>query len=234
MCLSTHGYMVSIREEQTPVSSWAQNLHQEHQVRHGKLYIQSQCCHCVFWDNHYVPEVQKFTLASWVSCHTSQGRGERKSTWPGRTGSIPGSRHCFWSPCEKESKMTNLLIASMNIIIKIKCWLTPLSEGYLSYILIALFNVFCSTDNQLMNIVYLCFLYRRENKEQWVYWRCSAFKRLIEGNKTKRGQLTCCRTFSAKISCSREISTTFPSICLPSCEKNALTSWIKMLHIAYL
>lgn len=33
--------------------------------------------------------------------------------------------------------------------------------------------------------------------------------------KTKGSQLTCCRTFSAKISCSREISTTFPSICLP-------------------
>lgn len=56
----------------------------------------------------------------------------------------------------------------------------------------------------------------------------------IDGNKTKRGQLTCCRTFSAKISCRREISTTFPSICLPSCEKNLLTSRIKMLRIAYL
>lgn len=32
---------------------------------------------------------------------------------------------------------------------------------YLSYILIAFFDVFCSTHNQLMNIVYLCFLSRR-------------------------------------------------------------------------
>lgn len=57
-----------------------------------------------------------------------------------------------------------------------RCWLFPLSEGYLSYILIALFNVFCSTNNQLMNIVYLCFLHRREYNEQRVYWECGAFK----------------------------------------------------------
>lgn len=33
-----------------------------------------------------------------------------------------------------------------------------ISECYLSNILIAFFDIFCSTNNQLVNIVYLCFL----------------------------------------------------------------------------
>lgn len=40
----------------------------------------------------------------------------------------------------------------------------------------------------------------------------------------KRSQLTCCRTFSAKISWSREISTTFPSICLMGTKAKRETS----------
>lgn len=35
---------------------------------------------------------------------------------------------------------------------------SPLSEHYLSDILVALFDIFCGTHNQLMNTVYLRFL----------------------------------------------------------------------------
>lgn len=94
-------------------------------------------------------------------------------------------------------------------------WFFPSREPYLSYILIAFFNVLCSTNNQLMNAVYLRFLsWEVRWKIIWCATFCSKHCVICTEQETQGTQLTCWRTFSAKISWSREISTTFPSICL--------------------
>lgn len=85
------------------------------------------------------------------------------------------------------------------------------SKRYLSYILIAFFDVLCSTNDELMNVVYFCFLSWRI---RWTISLCTTMHLTDCLCETEGTQLTCCRTFSAKISWSREISTTFPSICL--------------------
>ena len=81
-----------------------------------------------------------------------------------------------------------------------------------------------------MNTVYLRFLSQRV---KWTMCLCTTqntgclSERLNEKDVCL---LTCCKTFSAKISCSREISTTFPSICLPQIKETYSISHEKSLQ----
>lgn len=71
------------------------------------------------------------------------------------------------------------------------------------------FSVAPTTSSWILSISLSC--NRKRNKQALYIYYLSNKK-----YEQVRKKLTCCKTFSAKISWSREISTTFPSICLVS------------------
>lgn len=99
--------------------------------------------------------------------------------------------------------------------------------SYLSYILIAIFDVLRCTHNQLVNIVNLAFLSQEMNTFMSKRFN---LKTVFKRQDGRRVELTCCKTFSANISWSREISTTFPSICLVSVKIKTQTFFQRCLY----
>lgn len=152
-----------------------------------------------------------------VSCRTSPGKVERRSTWPGKIGSRPGNQRCSWLPGETTRRMAFQWWDSAT-----QTELKPnrRGDGFLRFRCQSTLPLGCPRCPLWR------FLWRQRPADECCLSLFPVWQRTWDGQNTgalsdsdQRWRLTWCRTFSAKISWSREISTTFPSICLP-CTKN--------------
>lgn len=148
-------------------SWWTHDLGEENRVQHSSLSVAvaslNMCQSCSVAESMAVPRP--------VSCRTSPGKAGRRSTWPGKTGSRPGSPRCSWLPggtCERW-KVWTLKVFQWSTVLK-SSWR---GEGflwsrvqchYLSDVLVALFDVLRGAHDQLMNAVYLRLLLGRQSE----------------------------------------------------------------------
>lgn len=106
-----------------------------------------------------------------------------------------------------------------------------LNDRYLSYILIAFFDVFCGTNNQLMNTVYICFLCtHREMDTEFRYNLTSRYNALEwQGERTEGKPAHLLQDFLSKdLLQSRDLH--YLPLDLPAAHKRkAWTFWIKIV-----